>query len=141
MYQMLRGSALSAAGLSVSILCRFFGGLDMLLQTLLLFMAVDLISGVVSAVVFKCSDKTETGRLSSRAGFKGLIKKGCCLMLIVVAVHLDVLLNTNSITRDAVIIAFCLNELISILENMGSMGIKMPAPLINALELLCKKQG
>jgi toxin secretion/phage lysis holin len=113
----------------------------MLLQTLVLFMAIDLISGIISAVVFKCSTKTETGRLSSRAGIQGLFKKGSCLLLIIVAVHLDVLLGTNSLTRDAVIIAFCMNELISILENMGSMGIKMPAPLVNALENLHKKQA
>jgi toxin secretion/phage lysis holin len=141
MYTLFRGSALSAAGLAASFVCRFFGGFDMLLQTLLLLMAVDFVSGVICAAVFKCSHKTETGKLSSRASLKGFFKKGCCLMLIVVAVHLDALLGTNSLTRDAVIIAFCLNELISIMENMGCMGINMPAPLLNALEMLGKKQN
>jgi toxin secretion/phage lysis holin len=141
MATLFRGCALSAAGLTASFVCRFFGGFDMLLQTLLLFMAVDIISGIIAAVVFKCSDKTKTGRLSSLAGLQGFFKKGCCLMLIVVAVHLDALLGTNGLTRDAVIIAFCLNELISIMENMGAIGIKMPVPLTDALEMLSKKQS
>lgn len=139
MYAILRGTVLSVTGLATSVISRFFGGFDMLLQTLLLLMAVDIVSGIISAVVFKCSVKTETGRLSSKASVQGFFKKGCCLMLIVIAVHLDALLGTNSLTRDAVIIAFCLNELISILENMGSMGIKLPAPIMNALEMLGKK--
>jgi toxin secretion/phage lysis holin len=137
---LFKGAALTVAGLAASIVSRLFGGFDMLLQTLLLLMAVDFISGIISAVVFKCSDKTESGRLSSNAGLRGFFKKCCCLLLIVVAVHLDALLGTNSLTRDAVIIAFCLNELISILENMGTMGIKLPVPLINALEMLGKKK-
>ncbi|MCL2388663.1 MAG: phage holin family protein [Defluviitaleaceae bacterium] len=137
----MKNIALVLTGLIIGIVSRFFGGFDMLLQTLVLLMIVDFISGIVSAVVFKCSDKTDSGRLSSLSGFQGIIKKGCCLMLIVVAVHLDALLGTNSLTRDAVIIAFCLNELISILENMGRMGIKMPAPLTNALEMLSAKKN
>lgn len=140
MYAIFRGCALSAAGLAASFLGRAFGGFDLLLQTLVLFMAIDLVTGIVSAVFFKCSTKTETGRLSSFAGLRGLIKKGCCLLFIVAAVHLDELLGTQSLTRDAVIIAFCLNELISILENMGHMGIKMPAPILNALETLSTKR-
>lgn len=140
MNMLFKVTALSAAGLSASFVLRFFGGFDLLLQTLLLFMAIDLVSGLISAIFFKNSDKTETGRLSSLAGVRGLLKKGCCLLLIVVAVYLDALLGTNSLTRDAVIIAFCLNELISILENMGQMGIKMPAPIVNAIEMLWTKQ-
>ncbi|MCL2456948.1 MAG: phage holin family protein [Defluviitaleaceae bacterium] len=128
-----RGVVFTSTGLLASLLSQFFGGFDMLLQTLVLFMAVDLISGLISAAVFK--------KISSRAGIKGLFKKGSCLLLIVVAVHLDALLGTNSLTRDAVIIAFCLNELISILENMGKIGIKMPAPIIDALEILSKKKA
>ena len=140
MYTVYKGCALYFTGFTASLINYAFGGFDMLLQTLLLLMAVDFISGVVSAVFFKKSKKTETGKLSSAASIRGLFKKGCCLLLVVVAVHLDMLLGTNSLTRDAVIIAFCLNELISILENMGNMGIKMPAPIINALELLDKRK-
>jgi len=137
---MIRGCALTVAGLAASMLSLAFGGFDKLLQTLLLLMAVDMISGIICAVVFRCSTKTETGRLSSSAGLQGFFKKGCCLLLVVVAVHLDALIGTGNLTRDAAIIAFCVNELISIMENMGHMGIKMPAPIMNALEMFGKKE-
>ncbi|MCL2225627.1 MAG: phage holin family protein [Defluviitaleaceae bacterium] len=139
-YFFARFCAVTAAGLAASILGIAFGGFDMLLQTLLLLMAVDMISGIISAVVFRCSTKTESGRLSSRAGIQGFFKKGCCLMLIIVAVHLDALIGTGTLTRDAAIIAFCVNELISIMENMGNMGIKMPAPIMNALDVLATRK-
>jgi toxin secretion/phage lysis holin len=140
MYLMTRSCTLTVAGLATSLISRAFGGFDMLLQTLLLLMAVDMISGIICAVVFQCSAKTESGRLSARAGAQGFFKKGCCLLLIVVAVHLDALLGTGNLTRDAAIIAFCVNELISIMENMGVMGIKMPAPIINALDVLATRK-
>jgi len=140
MYFLLRGYAITVSGLAASLLCYAFGGFDKLLQTLLLLMAVDMISGIICAVVFRCSAKTETGRLSSRASLQGFFKKGCCLLLVVVAVHLDALIGTGNLTRDAAIVAFCINELISIMENMGQMGIKMPAPIMNALDMFGKKE-
>lgn len=60
-------------------------------------------------------------------------------MLIGMAVHLDALLGTNSLTREAVIIAFFLSEVISILGKKGNIGSKVPAPLINAAGRLSKK--
>lgn len=140
MYLFVRNCAVTLTGLAASVLSLAFGGFDMLLQTLLLLMAVDMISGIISAAVFGCSAKSESGRLSSRAGLQGFFKKGCCLLLIIVAVHLDGLIGTGTLTRDAAIIAFCLNELISIMENMGSMGIKMPEPIMNALDMFAKKR-
>jgi toxin secretion/phage lysis holin len=135
----VRAFIIAAASITASIICRWMGGFDTLLQTLLVFMAIDFFTGWIAAAVFKCSDKTQTGRLSSQAGLRGFIKKGCSLIMIVVAVHLDMLIGTGGITRDAVVIAFALNELLSILENMGRMGVKMPAPIINALDALSKK--
>jgi len=139
MYMQIRSMTTTLAGFAISTLGHFFGGFDMLLRTLLMFMAIDFISGIIVAAVFKCSEKTETGRLSSIKGLQCLFRKGGCLTLVAIAVHLDALLGTNSLTRDALIIAFSLNELLSILENMGRMGIKMPAPLTNAIEMLSKK--
>jgi len=124
------------AGTAGGIIAQLIGGYDQLLRALIVFMAVDFITGWLAAAVFKSSKKSETGRLSSAAGFRGLIKKGCILLMIVVAVHLDALLGTGSLTRNATIIAFSLNELLSILENMDCMGIKLPEALTSALELL-----
>ena len=134
----IKAACLALAGAAGGILVQWMGGFDQLLRALVVFMAIDFITGWLAAAVFKCSKKTESGRLSSAAGFRGLVKKGCILLMIIVAVHLDNLLGTNSLTRDAIIIAFILNELLSILENMGMMGVKLPEPLTNALALLCR---
>lgn len=77
---------------------------------------------------------------NSKAGWYGLAKKGSILMLIIVAVRLDILLNTNYV-RDAVCIAFCVNELLSIVENTSLMGIPYPPALKNAIEVLQKQTG
>jgi len=134
----IKAALLTAAGTAGGVLAKLLGGFDHMLMALIVFMAVDTISGWLAAIFFKASKKTKSGRLSSSAGFRGLVKKGCVLMLVVVAVHLDGLLGTNSLTRDAVIIAFSANELLSILENMGTMGIKLPDVLVNALDILGK---
>jgi toxin secretion/phage lysis holin len=139
MLYITRNAFLATAGFMASTTSVFLGGFDMLLQALVVFMAIDLLTGFVCAVVFKCSAKTKTGRLASSVCFKGLVKKGCCFLIIVVAVYLDALLGVGTLTRDAAIIALILNELISIIENMGRMGINLPAPIANAMELLGKK--
>ena len=61
-------------------------------------------------------------------------------MLIVVAVRMDILLNTNYI-RDAVCISFCLNELLSIVENTSLMGIPYPPAIKKAIDVLQTKVG
>jgi len=136
----VKAALLTAAGTAGGIAAKLLGGFDHMITALIVFMAVDIISGWLAAAFFKASSKTESGRLSSSVGFRGLVKKGCILMLVVVAVHLDGLLGTNSLTRDAVIIAFSVNELLSILENMGKMGIKLPDALKNALDILNKSK-
>ncbi len=115
------------------------GGTDAALFTLVILMCVDYISGILVAGVFKNSPKTENGALESKTGFKGLVKKGMCLLIVIVAARLDILMETHYI-RSAVITGFSLNELISIVENAGLMGIPLPKPLLNAIELLKKKE-
>jgi len=134
----VKAAILTATGTVGGVFAKLLGGFDNMIMALIVFMAVDIISGWLAAAFFKASKKTKSGRLSSSAGFRGLVKKGCVLMLVVVAVHLDGLLGTNSLTRDAIIIAFSANELLSILENMGNMGIKLPDALTNALDMLGK---
>ena len=88
----------------------------------------------------KKSKHTESGGLSSKAGWFGLAKKVCTLMLIVVAVRMDILLSTTYI-RDAVCISFCLNELLSIIENTSLMGIPYPPAIKKAIAVLQPKVG
>ena len=115
-----------------------FGGWDTGLVSLLIFMALDYVSGLVVAVVFHKSNKTDTGSLESKAGWKGLCRKCMTLVFVLVAYRLDLVIGTNYI-RDAVIIAFLANELISLVENAGLMGIPLPAVITKAIDILQKK--
>ena len=110
-------------------------GWDAALQTLILFMAVDYVTGLIVAGVFHASPKSRTGALESRAGWKGLIRKGETLLIVLVACRLDAVMAT-SFVRDAVVIGFICNETISIVENAGLMGLPIPAALTKAVDIL-----
>ena len=116
------------------------GGWDLALQTLLVFMLFDYITGLITAGIFKKSKKSANGALESHAGFKGIIKK-CMIMLFVVMGHqLDNIIGLDFV-RYAVIIAFMANEAISIIENAGLMGIYIPSALKQAIDILRKKEN
>ena len=78
--------------------------------------------GLICLLVFGRSNKSANGSLSSSACWKGLIKKVCTLLIVVVTQRIDILTGSEYI-RNAVVIAFCVSELISICENAGLMGI------------------
>ena len=111
-------------GVTGSIIARLFGGWDDALVTLLIFMLIDYVSGLVVAGVFKKSPKTDTGALESKAGWKGICRKGMTLLFVLIAYRLDLTIGTNYI-RNAVIIAFIANETISLVENAGLMGVPL----------------
>lgn len=133
----MKNGICTAVGIVGSFIATVFGGWDQALVTLVIFMAIDYISGLIVAGVFHNSKKTKTGSLESRAGWKGLCRKGVTLLFVLVAYRLDLALGLNYI-RDAVIIGFIANELISIVENAGLMGIPLPNVIQNAIELLTK---
>ncbi len=112
-----------------------FGGWSADLMTLVLFMAADYITGLVLAAVFHKSRKSASGTLESRAGLKGLCRKGAILLVVLVAQRLDMLTGLT-VVRTAVVIGFIANETISIFENLALMGIHMPAPIKKALDVL-----
>lgn len=114
------------------------GGWDYGMQLLVIAMAVDYISGIMVAGVWHKSNKTKSGKLESRAGFKGLCRKGMTLGLVLVAHYMDLAIGTQYI-RDAIVIGFAVNEVFSILENLGLMGVEYPEIIKNALEALKKK--
>lgn len=125
------GALLSAAA-------SYFGGWDSSLTTLVIFMAVDYITGLLVAAVFHKSPKSATGTLESRAGWKGLCRKGVTLLIVLVACRLDIVTSTTFL-RDASIVAFLINETLSIIENAGLMGIPIPQVIINAVDTLKNK--
>ena len=127
-------------GAAGSAIAGLFGGWDASLLTLIIFMAIDYATGLIVAGVFHNSPKTENGAIESKAGWKGLCRKCMVLLFVLVAYRLDVLLGAEYI-RDAVCIGFILNEIISIVENAGLMGVPIPKVIINAIEVLKNKQG
>lgn len=135
----MRASVLySAVGVVGGFIAMVFGGWSDALITLIIFMSVDYVTGLIVAGIFKKSKKSENGALESRAGFKGLCRKGVALLIVLVAVRLDVVMQTTYI-KDAVIIAFIVNESISIIENAGLMGIPIPVAITKAIDVLKKE--
>lgn len=128
----------TAAGVAGSFIASLFGGWDTGIGTLMLFMVIDFFSGLAVAGIFNNSNKTETGALESKASWKGLCRKCMTLLFVLVAHRLDLAIGTNYI-RDMVVIGFIANELISIVENAGLMGLPLPAVLIKAIDVLKKK--
>ena len=127
-------------GIIGSILATLFGGWDTALQTLVIFMVIDWITGgILLPIVFKKSPKSKNGTLESRAGWKGLCRKAMTLFFVLIAARLDLLIGTNYL-RDAVCIGFIVNEAVSIIENAGLMGLPLPECVRNGVDAL-KEQG
>lgn len=129
----------TGVGVVGSIIASLFGGWDTGLITLILFMGVDYISGLVVAGVFHKSNKTESGTLESKAGWKGLCRKCMTLLFVLIAYRLDLAIGVSYI-RDAVIIGFMANELISIVENAGLMGLPLPDAINKAIDVLTEQK-
>ncbi len=135
---MVKSKLCTVIGLIGSFITSFMGGWDTGMVTLITCMAVDYVSGLIVAGVFHNSSKTETGGLESKAGWKGLCRKCMTLLFVMVSYRIDMLIGTNYI-RDAVIIGFVANEVISIVENAGLMGIPLPAAVTKMIDILTKK--
>lgn len=135
----MKESICTAAGITGSFIAGLFGGFDASMVTLLAFMGVDYVTGLIVAAIRK-SPKSVSGGLSSRIGLKGLAKKCVVLLLVLVSARLDITLGTNYI-RDAVCIGFIVNELLSIIENAGLLGVPLPKALKNAVEILQTKNN
>ncbi len=129
----------AAIGVVGGIITTLFGGWDEGLMTLVIFMAIDYIAGLIVAGVFHASRKTESGTLESRAGWKGLCRKCMTLLFVLIAYRLDLLIGSDYI-RDAVIIGFVANETLSIIENAGLMGVPLPEPIVKAIDVLTKRR-
>ena len=134
----MKGYVTTAFGVVGGFIASLFGGWDAALTTLVIFMGIDDVTGLIVAGVFHNSGKTESGALESRAGWKGLCRKGMTLLIVLIACRLDLIMNTNFV-RDAVVIGYIANETISIVENAGLMGLPIPSAITKAIEVLTKK--
>ena len=134
----MKSGITTVIGVIGGMIASLFGGWDAALVTLIIFMGVDYVTGLIVAGVFHNSEKTKNGALESRAGWKGLCRKALTLLVVLVACRLDLVMGSNFI-RDAVVIAFIANETISIIENAGLMGIPIPAAIMRAIDILKNK--
>ena len=130
----VRAAFCGAIGAAGGFLSSLFGGWSSDLTTLLIFMIVDFATGLIAAALGR-SKKTDAGGLSSSVGWLGLAKKVMTLLLVLVAYRIDVTLGVDWV-KTAVVIAFIVNETISIVENAGLIGVPMPAVLQRAIDLL-----
>lgn len=107
----------------------FLGGCDGLLYTLLAFVVIDYITGVMCAIV----DKT----LSSAIGFKGICRKVLIFALVGIGHILDThVIGSGSVMRTAIIFFYISNEGVSLIENAVHIGLPVPQKLKDVLEQL-----
>lgn len=136
--EQVKNLALGAVSTAAGAIVHALGGWNGALQALVAFMVADYVTGVLVAAVWKKSDKSSSGALNSRAGFQGLCRKGVILLVVWVAQLLDQASQTG-FARTAVCFFFTGNEGLSLLENLGLMGLPYPAFFKRTLEALREK--
>lgn len=125
-------STLAAIGAGIT--STLLGGWDKSLEILLIFIIMDYITGVAAAF------KTKT--LKSSISFEGLMKKGAIFLIIILAAQLDRIAgNTEGLFRTSTAFFFIANEGLSVVENVGEMGVKLPGFITGALTKLHDQQG
>ena len=107
------------------------GGFDIAIQSLLIVMVADYLTGIASAIYNK--------NLSSKIGLKGILKKFSYLCVVALSVVIDNLTGQSGLIRTLVIYFFVANDGLSIIENMAEMNVKLPQKLIDCLEQIKKK--
>lgn len=132
---MIKNGVLTVAAAVGAFVAHALGGWDASMQVLVALMVADYVTGILVAAVWHKSAKSESGALDSKAGFKGLLKKAMILLVVWLGVLLDDAMGTNYIRMMAVLF-FVGNEGISLLENLGLMGVPYPEFLRKALEAL-----
>lgn len=130
-------SALALLGAAAGAL----GGWDGALQGLVLCMAADYATGLACALVWKRSSKSPDGRFESKASVKGLLRKGAYLLIVLIGVRLDAALGAGGFCRTAVILFFTANDGLSVLENLGVMGVPFPQWMKDAFAAMKKQAG
>ena len=116
-----------------AILGYLFGEWSALLGILLAFVVTDYITGIIAAGI--------EGQLSSRVGLRGISKKMMIFVIVAVGHLIDKALGVESVLKNAAIFFYMANELLSILENAGRIGLPVPSILEKAIALLKEKAG
>ena len=135
----MKETVCTSIGLVGSMIISLLGGWDAPMKALIICMIIDYLSGLAVAGIFHKSKKSENGALNSRSGLKGLCMKCMILFIIVAIVQVGKVLNVDWL-RNATIIGFISNEFISIVENAGLMGMRLPKPVFKAIDILNDKE-
>lgn len=122
----------SACGVLGSILTFMFGSWSESLTFLLLAMGADYVTGIAASI-------KEGKGLNSAFGAWGLARKGLTLLVVLLAHRIDVLLNTENVTMGAAIFFYIANEMISITENYGRLGLPLPERIRKMIAVLKEK--
>lgn len=122
-------------GILAGVCSAIIGSWTIALESLAILMVLDYATGLVLAGVFHASPKSKGGTLESRTALKGLIRKAG-IIIIVVALHQADRLTGKAFLRDGAAFAFCVEEVISLIENLGVMGVPMPGYIAKAIEWL-----
>lgn len=117
----------------VSLITTLYGGFTMGVQVLLIFAICDWFTGVFTSIVLGKSDKTVNGTYSSKVGLEGICRKVLMFIFVMLAHQVDLLVGTDYL-KDAICIAFILNECYSMLENAKLWGLSIPTTIIEVLE-------
>ena len=115
------------AGMAVGLM----GGWDAAMKVLTVCMALDYITGVLSAIKEK--------KLSSSVGFWGLLRKGVIFLVVMLAAQLDAALGQEAVCRTAAILFYIANEAVSMTENAAKLGVPVPGKILDVLEQLKSK--
>ena len=109
----------------------FFGGWSQMLMLFFFVIIMDYVTGVMAAIIEK--------NLSSAVGYKGIIKKFSMVLLVALAYQLDKFTG-NDVIMTGTVLFFIANELVSITENYGRIGLPLPPQIKNAIKILREKQ-
>ncbi|ANY67746.1 holin [Paenibacillus sp. BIHB 4019] len=122
------------AGVAGAFIAFAFGGWTEALTFLLIAMVADIITGISAS--FK-----EGRGLNSAIGSVGGAKKGLMLLVIILAHRIDVLLGLDNVAITAATYFYIANELISITENYGRLGLPLPDKFREMIDVLKRKGG
>lgn len=136
----MKESLCATVGVIGSLIASLLGGWNTPMKALVVLMIIDYISGLMVAGIFHKSKKSENGALNSSSGMKGLCKKCMILLMVIAMAQVSMAANIDYL-RNAVVIGFATNELISIIENGTLMGIPILKPIRGAIDILNERSN
>lgn len=108
------------------------GGWHISLTVLAVFMAIDIITGIMKAMVTK--------EINSKIGYKGFIRKAGIMLVIIIANLLDLLTGAEFLFRSMAVLFYIGLESLSIIENLGHIGVPLPEAITKYLKQLSNER-